>query len=98
VGEFVNIAVLSYDTDKDKPEVYLGFVEDWVSVNNAVGEPYDPVFENLLGAFLGKINTKKALQNSIENSQDSVFLFGDPQDSSTPANLLAEEIAETLHC
>ena len=97
-GEFVNIAVLSYDTDADKPDVYLAFVKDWVSVNNANGDTNDPVFENLLGSFLGTITTKEVLQNKIDDSQSpySVFMYGAPQDSEISADILAEEVAKTL--
>ena len=97
-SEFVNIAVFSYDTDVDKSETYLAFVKDWVGVNNAAGDPNDPVFENLLGSFLREINTKELLQNKIDDSQApySVFMFGAPQDSEMAADILAEEVAKTL--
>lgn len=98
-GEFVNIAVFSYDTDEDKPDIYLSFVRNWVAVNSSTGDPNDPIFENLLGSFLSALDTKKLLQDKIDNSQSpySILTFGDPQDSDTSADALADEIARTLH-
>ncbi len=96
-GSFTQIAVFSYDTVEDKPEVYLAFIEGWGRVNNAAGDE-NPIFENLLGDFLRKINTKQLLQDFIEDRDHlySVFEFGVPNDSSSPAETLAEEIANTL--
>jgi len=98
-GDFVNIAVFSYDVDPDATQTYLSFVKDWVSVNNANGDTNDPTFESLLGSFLSKIDTKQALQKAIDDSQVpySVFMYGDPQDSEMSADVLAEEVAKTLH-
>lgn len=97
-GEFAQIAVFSYDTDEDKPTVYLSFIEGWPRVNSAIESTNDPIFENLLGTFLRKIDTKTLLLEFIENSQTlySVFMLTPPQDSSSPAETLAEEIASTL--
>ncbi len=97
-GEFAQIAVFSYDTDEDKPTVYLGFVTGWARVNSATESTDDPVFEDLLGTFLRKIDTKVLLQEFIENSETlyTVFMLMSPQDSSSPAETLAEEIANTL--
>ena len=97
-GEFVQIAVFSYDTDEDKPTVYLSFVNGWARVNSATENPSDPIFEDLLGTFLRKIDTKVLLQEFIENSGTlySVFMLVPPVDSSSPAETLAEEIASML--
>jgi hypothetical protein len=96
-GEFVNIAVLSYDTDVSKPEVYLAFVKNWPSVNNAAGLPDDATFENLLSSFLGALSTKETLLKSIDDNQGPALMYGDPQDSEMSADLLATEVAKTLH-
>ena len=94
-GDFVQIAVYSYDTDEDKPTVYIGFIDNWVRVNSAARDTSDPIFENLLGAFLRRADNKTLLQEIIE-APDSVFMFMPPVDSSSPAETLAEEIAATL--
>jgi len=97
-GEFAQIAVFSYDTDEDKPAVYLSFIEGWARVNSTAESTSDPVFEDLLGTFLRKIDTKVLLQEFIGNSGTlySVFMLMPPNDSSSPAETLAEEIASTL--
>jgi hypothetical protein len=96
IGDFAQIAVYSYDTADDKPEVYIAFIEGWSRVNNVAGDE-NPVFEELLGNFLRKFNTKTLLQEFIENREGyTVFQFGVPNDSLSAAETLAEEIANTL--
>lgn len=102
-GEYLNIAVYSYDMDEDKPKVYSKFLENWTRVNAAFSGPQgreckDPIMEDLLNEWLKKIETKDALEEAIKNSNSpySSLLFTKPRASLTPAEILAEDMAKTF--
>ena len=101
-GEYLNIAVYSYDMDLDKPKVYSKFLENWTRVNAAFhqtgGKNTDPIMEELLDSWLKKIDTKEALQEAIKNSNSpySSLLFTEARASLTAGETLAEEMAKTF--
>lgn len=100
-GEYLNIAVYSYDMDEDKPKVYSKFLENWTRVNAAFGMKdgdKDIIFEAILNEHLKKLDTKEALQEAIKtaNSPWSSLLFTPPRASLTPAETLAEDMAKTF--
>ncbi len=97
-GEYLNIAVYSYDVDEDKPKVYSKFLENWSRINAAFQTDKDPIFEAILDSYLKKIDTKDALKECIKNANSpySSLLFTEPRASLTPAETLAEDMAKTF--
>jgi len=101
-GEYLNIAVYSYDMDEDKPKVYSKFLENWTRVNaafNLKGEKNtDPIMEDLLDHWLKKIDTKDALKEAIKNSNSpySSLMFTEPRASLLGGETLAEDMAKTF--
>jgi len=97
-GEYLNIAVYSYDMDEEKPKVYSKFLENWARVNAAFGGVRDGIFEDILDHWLKKIETKEALKEAIKNSNSpySSLLFTEPRASLTAGETLAEEMAKTF--
>lgn len=95
-GEYLNIAVYSYDVDEDKPKVYSKFLENWDRINAAFGKDY--IFESILDSYLKKIDTKETLQECIKNSNSpySSLMFTEPRASLTAAETLAEDMAKTF--
>src|SRR5512135_1000330 len=71
-GEYLNIAVYTYDMDEDKPQVYSKFLENWTRVNAAFDlkgdRNADPILESLMNNWLKKIDNKTALDEAIKNS------------------------------
>ena len=97
-GEYMNIAVYSYDLDDDKPQVYSKFLENWDRINAAFNADKDVIFESILDSFLKKIDTKEALQEAIKNSNSpySSLMFTAPRASFLPGESLAEDMAKTF--
>lgn len=101
-GEYLNIAVYSYDVDDDKPRVYSKFLENWTRVNAAFNlqgdKNTDPIMEDLLDSWLKKIDTKEALMEAMKNADSpwSSLLFTKPRASLTSAETLAEDMAKTF--
>jgi|SRR5579864_583418 len=101
-GEYLNIAVYSYDMDEDKPQVYSKFLENWTRVNAAFDlkgdKNTDPIMEDLLDSWLKKIDTKPALEEAVKNANSpwSSLLFTKPRGSLLAAELLAEDMAKTF--
>ena len=101
-GEYLNIGVYAYDMDEEKPKVYSKFLENWTRVNAAFDlqgkECTDPIMEDLLDAWLKKIETKEALQEAIKNSNSpySSLLFTKPRASLESPEILVEAMAETF--
>jgi hypothetical protein len=100
-GEYLNIAVYSYDMDEDKPKVYSKFLVNWTRINMAFGssrESRDPIMEDLLDNWLKKIDTKEALFEAVKNADSpySSLLFTKPRGSLLAAELLAEDMAKTF--
>lgn len=95
-GEYLNIAVYSYDVDENKPKVYSKFLENWTRVNAAFGP--DLIFESILDSYLKKIETKEALQEAIKHSNQpySSLMFTAPRASLLPGESLAEDMAKTF--
>lgn len=101
-GEYLNIAVFTYDLDEDKPKVYSQFLENWTRVNAAFNlqgdKNSDPILESLMDHWLKKIETKDALQEAIKsaNSPWSSLMFTEPRASLLPAESLVEDMAKTF--
>lgn len=101
-GEYLNIAVYSYDVDEDKPKVYSKFLENWTRVNAAFDlkgdKNTDPIMEAMLDEWLKKIETREALEEAIKNANSpwSSLLFTKPRASLLPAETLAEDMAKTF--
>lgn len=101
-GEYLNIAVYSYDMDEDKPKVYSKFLENWTRVNAAFNmkgdKTTDPIMEDLLDNWLKKIETKPELEEAVRDSNSpwSSLLFTEPRGSLLAAELLAEDMAKTF--
>lgn len=97
-GEYMNIAVYSYDLDDDKPQVYSKFLKDWTRVNDAFNIEDDKIFGAILDSYLKKIDTKEALQEAIKNSNSpySSLMFTAPRASLLPGESLAEDMAKTF--
>jgi hypothetical protein len=101
-GEYLNIAVFSYDMDEDKPKVYSKFLENWTRVNAAFDltgdKNADPILESLMNNWLKKIETKDALHEAIKNGNSpwSSLMFTEPRASLLPAETLVEDMAKTF--
>lgn len=101
-GEYLNIAVYSYDLDEDKPKVYSKFLKNWTRVNAAFDmkgdKNTDPIMEEMLNGWLIKIETKEALREAIKNANSpwSSLLFTPPRGSLTPGETLVEDMAKTF--
>lgn len=101
-GEYLNIAVFSYDIDEDKPKVYSKFLENWTRVNAAFDlkgdKNADPILESLMNNWLKKIETKDALREAIKNGNSpwSSLMFTEPRASLLDAESLVEDMAKTF--
>lgn len=101
-GEYLNIAVYTFDIDEDKPKVYSKFLENWTRVNaafNLQGEKNaDPILDSLMSNWLSKIETKDALQEAIKNANSpwSSLMFTEERASLLPAETLVEDISKTF--
>lgn len=101
-GEYLNIAVYSYDVDETKPQVYSKFLENWTRVNAAFDlkgdKNTDPIMEAMLDEWLKKIETRAALEEAMKNADSpwSSLLFTKPRASLLPAETLAEDMAKTF--
>lgn len=101
-GEYLNIAVFTFDLDEDKPKVYSKFLENWTRVNaafNLTGDKNaDPILEALMNDWLKKIETKDALQAAMKNANSpwSSLMFTELRASLLPAELLVDDMAKTF--
>lgn len=101
-GEYLNIGVYTYDMDKDKPQVYSKFLEDWSRVNTTFGlsgdKCADSIMASMLNNWLKKIDSRETLLQDIKNASSpySSLLFTQPRASLLPAQELLDDVAKTF--